>query len=90
MNIVISKNTDSVYKDGKSFLGLGLSIPSDISALYWRENFGWIESDNSIKSIEEIPSWVNDCLAKFDAKVAQIEADNLAAIERSKIVEAQV
>lgn len=90
MNIVISKNTDSVYKDGSSFLGLGLSIPDDVNALYWRHNFGWVESsDGSIKGIEELPSWSNDCVAKFDAKVAEIEAQNLAAIKLSTILEAQ-
>lgn len=66
MRLIISKLTDSVYKDGISILNLGLFIPDNVRALYWDDTSGWIESNEPNVDISELPQWALDCLAKYE------------------------
>ena len=66
MRLIISKLTDSVYKDGISILNLGLFIPDNVRALYWDDASGWIESNEPTVDISELPQWALDCLAKYE------------------------
>jgi hypothetical protein len=87
MNLVIIPSDNAVYVDDYSFSGLDLSIaPTDVHALQWKTNKGWIEFkdlDDDTKpqnqAITELPAWATACKAKWDeAKVAQ-EAEILAS-----------
>lgn len=57
----------AVYTDVCTYVNLDLSscgIPSDIHALQWMDNSGWLEfigpSDNQV--ITELPEWAINCL----------------------------
>lgn len=80
MKLVIIPIDGAVYVDGYSYSGLDLSIaPSDVHALQWNNNKGWIEfvdNDDGTKPqnqlITELPDWANACKVKWDeAKVAE-------------------
>lgn len=70
MKLVIIPIDGAVYVDGYSYSGLDLSIvPSDVHALQWNNNKGWIEfkdNDDGTKpqnqSITELPQWALDCV----------------------------
>jgi hypothetical protein len=69
MNIVISKSTNSVFKDGISFLNLDITIPEEINALYWNGSMGWIDSiDSAREQIEELPKWASNAIEVYEAK----------------------
>ena len=69
MNIVISSQTKSVFKDGSSFLDLDITIPEEVNALYWNGSSGWIDNVDSTRDrIEELPDWANLALSVYEAK----------------------
>jgi DNA/RNA endonuclease YhcR with UshA esterase domain len=71
MKIVISKYTDSVYKNRDSLLDLNLPIPDSIESLVWENNTGTINlSDGTQQSIEQLPDWANQSIAIFDTALA--------------------
>jgi hypothetical protein len=71
MKIVISKYTDSVYKNRASILDLNLPIPDSIESLVWENNTGSINlSDGTQQSIEQLPDWANQSIAIFDTALA--------------------
>jgi hypothetical protein len=69
MKLTIIKDDGAVYKDGLNYLNLDLNqMPSDVHALQWDNNVGYIEFVNCYKSNEEItelPLWANDALTKW-------------------------
>ena len=70
MRIVISKFSDSVFKDSLSLLGLGLPIPDGVKALYFTGASGWIEYfDKANESISNLPPWAQDCLSVYEQAV---------------------
>lgn len=90
MKITIIPIDGAVYKDGVCYSGLTLSAaPSNVHALQFNttSNAGWIEfkDDDFGKKepnelITALPSWVNDCLTKWDeAKAAEETAIAQAA-----------
>jgi hypothetical protein len=80
MRITVIPSDGAVYKDGVSYSGLTLSnVPSDVHALQWDTDKGWIEFVNESEfrrppnePITELPAWVNTALAAWD------EADTAA------------
>jgi len=87
MKITIIPLDGAVYKDGVSFTELDLSsVPSNIHALQWDDNKGWIEfsqdgdlSKPTNENITELPEWVSDSLLKWeDANTAFIAAQAAA------------
>jgi len=90
MKLTIIPIDGAVYKDGVCYSGLDLSsAPADVHALQFNDtaNKGWIEFKDddfgnkpSNQPITTLPSWVNDCLIKWDeAKAAEETAIAQAA-----------
>jgi|DEB0MinimDraft_3_1074331.scaffolds.fasta_scaffold166634_2 hypothetical protein len=87
MRIVIVKPSGTVQKNGVSRDDLDLSscgLPSNLWALQWNEqgdNTGHLEyvgADVQNETITELPSWVNPCLAVWQAELDR-EAAEIAA-----------
>jgi len=84
MNLTIIQDDGAVYVDGPALAGLDLSttgIPSNVHALQWKVNLGWIEfKDNSdfTKPANEIinvlPDWASNCVTVYNNQVAAIQA----------------
>lgn len=64
--IVISKFTNSVFKDGISLSNLNLPIPDGVADLYWYGTSGYIDTDVRA-DITELPEWANQCIAIYQA-----------------------
>jgi len=74
MYIVISKLTDSVFKNQNSFFDLKLSIPEGVKSLYFIDNSGWIEYfDKENDVISNLPDWANQCISLYDAEFSKLE-----------------
>lgn len=80
MKLTVIVPDGAVYKDNVSFSGLDLSsAPSNVHALQWENNVGWIEFKSEAEfrkapneNITELPDWANTALVKWDeAKIAQ-------------------
>lgn len=71
MQLTIIPIDGTVRKDGLAYTGLDLSscgIPSNIRALQWKDVTGWEEFwDKDNEDITALPSWVDCCLAAWDA-----------------------
>jgi hypothetical protein len=88
MKLTIIPIDKAVYKDNVSYLDLTLyGIPSDVHALQWDNNAGWIEYKNNVKpneTISALPQWANDAVTvwqqAYDADQAAILAAEQAAI----------
>jgi hypothetical protein len=72
-SITIAPSGGTVHKNTEAYLELDLSscgIPNDVHCLHWYESDGVIEftdtRDNEV--INELPDWVNNCIAVCDAK----------------------
>ena len=95
-NLTIIVDDNAVYLDGGVLSGLDLAsanIPTNVHALQWKTNVGWIEfidNPDGSKSannevINELPNWANSCIAVFNA---QVEA-NKAAAQTQQTIAAQ-
>jgi hypothetical protein len=66
MRLVIIPSENKVNKDGYAFSNLNLSnIPTDVHALQWENDTGWIEYKKHVKpnkDITSLPQWANDAL----------------------------
>ena len=91
---IISGNGDnSVYVDGESRGDLDLSqcgLPENFWAFQWNEkgnNKGHIEFNSpemQNQEVTEVPTWANNCVAVFHAKIQQEAAEEAAAAEAAK------
>lgn len=85
MKLTIIPSDKAVYKDGLSYLDLDLStanIPSDVHALQWDNNAGWIEYKNHVKpneTISALPQWANDAVTVWQQAYDAAQAAILAA-----------
>ena len=79
-NLTIIVDDKAVYLDGGVLSNLDFSntgIPSDVHALQWKKNVGWIEFiDNPDGSktknnevINALPDWANACINVFNTQV---------------------
>jgi hypothetical protein len=71
MRLTIVTETSSVGKNGVFYDDLNLTqcqIPSNVWALQWQENSGWIEFDTPIpnEDITSLPAWAEACLQVWD------------------------
>ena len=95
-NLTIIVDDNAVYLDGGVLSGLDLTsanIPTNIHALQWKTNVGWIEfidNPDGSKSannepISALPDWANSCIAIFNKQVesnkAAAQAQQLAAAQ---------
>lgn len=88
-NLTIIVDDNAVYLDGGVLSGLDLSpanIPSNIHALQWKSNIGWIEfrmkedfTQDPNQIINALPDWANTCVNIFNV---QVEANKKAAEEQ--------
>ena len=85
MKLTIIPSDAAVYKDNYSYMQLDLSsanIPSDIHALQWDQDKGWIEYTDEKYNLDitELPTWANVCVDIWQtAKTAEEEAAAAAA-----------
>ena len=86
-NLTIIVDDNAVYLDGNVLSGLDLTpanIPTNIHALQWKTNVGWIEfidNPDGSKSannepISALPDWANSCVSIFNK---QVEANKTTA-----------
>ena len=88
MNLTIINDDNAVYVDGSALAGLTLSttgIPSNVHALQWKVNLGWIEfKDNSDftkpanEVINALPDWANNCVTVYNNQIAANQAEAAA------------
>jgi hypothetical protein len=98
MKLTIIVDDKAVYVDGLAIFGFDMSpVPSNIHALQWKPNIGWLEfleTDDGTKpaneKITELPDWAtalyNEWLvqkADLDARAAAAEAERLARQQTS-------
>ena len=95
MNLTIINEDNAVYVDGLALAGLDLSttgIPSNVHALQWKVNLGWIEfQDNSDftkpanEVINTLPDWANNCVTIYNNQIAANQAAQAEAIAKASI-----
>ena len=73
MRLTIITETSTVGKDSTFYNELNLTkcqIPSNVWALQWHGNSGWIEFNTPIsnENITNLPAWANSCLDIWEAK----------------------
>jgi len=93
MNLTIINEDNAVYVDGMALAGLDLSttgIPSNVHALQWKVNLGWIEfKDNSDftkpanEVINALPNWANNCVTVYNNQIAANQAAAAEAAARA-------
>ena len=96
-NLTIIVDDSAVYLDGAVLSDLPLSsagIPSNVHALQWKTNIGWIEfrpnadfTHDPNQIINALPDWANSCIAIFNNQ-AQIN-QNAAAEMQAKAASSQ-
>jgi len=84
-NLTILTQDNAVYLDGAVILDLDLStagIPSNVHALQWKTNVGWIEfkpnddfTHDPNQIINELPNWANNCINIFKDTVVKHQAE---------------
>jgi hypothetical protein len=92
MRLTIINDDGAVYKDNLCFLKLNLlSIPDNVHALQWYENYGHIEYKSDTQhneNITELPSWANDCLAKWQ-EAFDLQQQELFNMQQQALMEAE-
>ena len=93
MNLTIINKDNAVYVDGLALAGLDLSttgIPSNVHALQWKVNLGWIEfQDNSDftkpanEIINALPDWANNCVTIYNNQIAANQAAQAETIAKA-------
>ena len=89
MKLTIIRLDNAVYKDGVCFTGINLnSVPTNIHALQWDTDAGWIEYKNESEfkkqpnlSITALPEWALEAAATWEA--AKLQADQVAIEARA-------
>ena len=82
MKLTIIPSDSTVYVDNYSIGSLDLSfVPSNIHALQWKNDLGWIEfveNDDFTKpqneTINELPTWANGAYNAWLTQKAKIDA----------------
>ena len=79
-NLTIIVDDNAVYLDGMVLSNLDLApanIPTNIHALQWKTNVGWIEfidnpdgsKSKNNEPINALPDWANSCISIFNTQV---------------------
>lgn len=77
MKLTVIPSDKTVYKNNVSYSWLTLTnVPSNVHALQWNNDGGWIEfNDGSAnQEIQTLPVWADSCIAAWDA--ADFDAKN--------------
>ena len=87
-NLTIVVDDNAVYLDGAVLDKLDLTsagIPSNVHALQWKTNIGWIEfkpnsdfTHDPNQVINSLPDWANNCVTIFNN---QVQVNKNAAAE---------
>jgi len=95
MNLTIINDDGALYVDGIALAGLDLSttgIPTNVHALQWKTNLGWIEfkensdfSKDQNQVINVLPNWANNCVTVYNNRVAEIQAQQAESEAKAKI-----
>ena len=93
MKLTIIPSDNTVYVDNFSISNLDLSfVPSDVHALQWKNDLGWIEyieNDDFTKPqnevINELPTWANGAYNAWVTKKAEIDAAAAAAAAKAAL-----
>jgi hypothetical protein len=93
-NLTIIVDDNAVYLDGAVLDKLDLTsagIPSNVHALQWKTNIGWIEfrpnadfSHDPNQIINALPDWANTCVNIFNNQVQLNKNAAAAAAEAAK------
>jgi hypothetical protein len=93
MNLTIINEDNAVYVDGAALAGLDLSttgIPSNVHALQWKVNLGWIEFKDTSdftkpanEVINALPDWANNCVTVYNNQIAENQAIQAEAEARA-------
>jgi len=97
MNLTIIVDDNAVYVDGGVLDKLDLTaanIPSNVHALQWKTNIGWVEfkpnsdfTHDPNQIINALPDWANTCVNIFNN---QVQLNKNAAAERqAKVASSQ-
>lgn len=82
MKLTIIYDDKTVYKDGKSFVGINMStVPSNVHALQFDDvtHTGHIEyKDGPNENIDVLPAWAVTALNNFNNAVSAYEAEQQA------------
>lgn len=89
MRLTIIPSDSCVYYNNVSYAPISMSgVPSDVHALQWNNNVGWIEfNDNPDGSkpanqpITELPQWALDLIPLWEAMKAEAEAGAVYAAQ---------
>jgi hypothetical protein len=92
MKLTIVPDDKAVYVDGLAIFGFNMaSVPSNIHALQWKTNIGWIEyveDENFVKptnqTITELPDWATALYNEWLVQKADLDARAAAAAARSQ------
>jgi hypothetical protein len=87
MKLTIIRLDNAVYKDGVCFTGINLnSVPTNIHALQWETDAGWIEYENEAEFkkqpnlvITALPDWATEAVSAWEAAKQQAEQDAIEA-----------
>jgi hypothetical protein len=93
MNLTIINEDGAVYVDGIALARLDLSttgIPTNVHALQWKTNLGWIEfkenpdfTKDQNQVINELPDWANNCVTVYNTALAAQQAALAAAAAKA-------
>ena len=86
MKLTIIPSDSTVYVDNQAIHNIDLSFaPSNVHALQWKTDLGWIEfieNDDFIKPqnevINELPAWANSAYNAWLTQKERIDAANVA------------
>jgi hypothetical protein len=92
MKLTIVPDDKAVYVDGLAIFGFDMSpVPSNIHALQWKANIGWLEyvdADDGSKPqnqvITEIPDWATTLYNEWLTQKADNDARAAAAAARTQ------
>lgn len=89
MKLTIISDDMAVYVDGRCFSGLTLATPTNVHALQWNLDNGWIEYNDGQPNevIAVLPTWADDGVSAWDT--AKAVADEIIRLnELAKLARA--
>jgi mRNA-degrading endonuclease HigB of HigAB toxin-antitoxin module len=94
MKLTIIPADNTVYVDNHAIFDIDLSfVPSNVHALQWKVDLGWIEfvenadfSKPENEIINQLPDWANSAYNAWVTKKAEIEAAAAAAAAAAAVL----
>ena len=90
MKLTIISDDKAVYVDGRCFSGLTLATPTNVHALQWNLDNGWIEYNDGQPNevITSLPTWANDGISAWDI-VKVVDDEKIRLNELAELARAQ-